>query len=265
MKIFIVGKKSIIAKNLFLFFKKKNNVKLIDYKDINFKNKNFTIINCSSKKIQLKKNVMDRDIKIINKIKKDNIFHYIMLSTSKVYGGKKIIKDENHVCRPKNLYGIQRLKVEKQIKKILPDNNFTILRLSNVINFDLRKKSYSKTFMNRMLRDLKYKNLIKIPQEETYKDFIGEKNVFEIINIIIKSKIFGLYNLSSGISISASTIAKNLIKGYGKNIKIYRDHRLKTDNFTLSNKKLYKLTKYRVLKKDLINQIYNLGKNLRNV
>tara|TARA_Y100000389_G_C17467158_1_gene526680 strand:+ start:2535 stop:3335 length:801 start_codon:yes stop_codon:yes gene_type:complete len=264
-KILIVGKKSLIANNFYNFLKKKTNVKLIDFKKLNIKNKTFTIINCSSKKNMNKKNQIDRDIKIINKlIKKNNTFHYIMLSTSKVYGGGQSVKKEAQRCKPNCVYGKHRLKVENIIKKLLPENNFTILRLSNVVNLDLRKKSNSKTFINKMLCDLKFKNFIEIPKKFVFKDFIDEDNLYKIINMVIKKKVFGLFNLSSGIPTSTNEMAKNILKGYGKGM-IIKNKNLKTDSFVLSSKSLFDKLNYKITKNDLNLKFVKLGKILKNV
>lgn len=271
MKIFIVGKKSLVAKNLYFFLKKKfdkKKVQLINYNKLKIKNSSFIIINCSSKKItrnKLRSFYSDRDVKIINKISnKNNQFHYIMLSTSKVYGGRKLIKFEYDNCRPKDLYGKQRLKTEKFIQQKLINKNYTILRLSNILNFDIRIKSYSKTFINKMLNDLRFRGFAEIPSKKIIKDFIDQESVNRIIYNVIKKNITGVFNVSSGIPITGNEIAKNIIFGYKKGI-IKKNKLLATDNFVLDPMKLYKIINFKISKKFLISKIIHLGKKLKNV
>ena len=265
-KIYIVGKRSLIAKNLFNFFKnKKKKVSLIDYKDIKITKKKFIIINCSSKKNSKHDPILDRDIKIINKISKtNNSFYYIMLSTAKVYGGKKLIKKETLKCNPNSKYGKYRRKVEILLKQKMKMKNFIILRLTNLLNLDLRQKSNSKTFINKMLRDLRYKNIIEIPKDKTIKDFIDQNSFHKIFDLLIKKKIIGTFNLSSGIPTSTDQIAKYIIKGYEKG-SIVKNKSLITDSFVLSSQKLNKYIKFKISKKKLNNEFINIGRNLRNV
>ena len=269
MTIFIVGKKSLIAKKLFFFLKNKFNVNLINLRDLKakvinkYQNKYFIIINCSSKKKLIPSSVIDSDIQIVKKISKIKNFHYIMLSTSKVYGGKKLIKNEYDPCKPLDLYGKERLKSEKYIKKFLTNKKYTILRISNVLNFDNRKKTLSQTFINKMLKDLKFKGYIEIPEKIIIKDFIDEKNLNKCIEMIIKKKIFGIYNLSSGIPLNGNEISEYLISAYGKGF-IKKNNILKTDNFVLNSKKLFKILNIKISKKYLKKKIIDLGKKLKD-
>ena len=75
-----------------------------------------------------------------------------MLSSSKVYGVSKK-NSENSKCLPITKYGKYRLKTEKYLQKRLK-KNLLILRVSNVLNFDLRINSASKTTINTMLINL---------------------------------------------------------------------------------------------------------------
>jgi dTDP-4-dehydrorhamnose reductase len=265
MNICLIGKKSLIAKTLFIFLKKKNsNVRLIDFNQLPKKIKFSTIINCSSKKNDPKlKNIdWDRDVKIAKIISKQKkSCHFIMISTAKVYGGKKIIKEECNICKPLNSYGKHRLNVEEKIKKIL-SKNYTILRLSNLANFDIRPNSFSKTFINKMLTDLKNNGIIEIPVKKNIKDFIDEKSFCKIIVSVANKKIFGTYNLSSGIETRVDILAKCIISGFGSG-KIIRNSNLITDNFVLKSKKLFKKINFSINSKYLIKEFKKLGKKLK--
>ena len=122
-RILIIGVNSFIGNNLYPVFKKKFNVKKINYSEfllIDKKNlTNFSyIVNCASNKRYVyskysKKN--DFDIEIAKRIK-DHKCKLIFLSTRKVYRPGNNIK-ENSKLKPNCNYSINKLITESIIKK----------------------------------------------------------------------------------------------------------------------------------------------------
>ena len=263
-KIIIIGKRSLLANYL---KKKLSSVHKITLKNFNEVKNNKSLgkfdylINCSSYKIFKKKNInKDRDVIFAKKIKNSKCI-LIMISTSKVYGIKNCEKkSESDNCHPITSYGKSRFFVEKQIQKIIP-NQYLILRLVNLINFDTRKKTGSKTAINTMIKDLLSKNIISVPSKKIYKDFIT-MNYFSLsVEFCIKKKLIGIYNLSSGFGTSLCKVARLLILGYGKGV--IKKKKINTDSFVLDNKKLYFTLKKKLLKKNLYKEIIKIGKQMR--
>jgi ATP-dependent Clp protease ATP-binding subunit ClpA len=178
---------------------------------------------------------------------------------------KKIsdIKDKkSQVVRSQKYEEAAKLRdVEKQLQKIIP-NQHLILRLVNLINFDTRKITGSKTAINTMIKDLLSKNIITVPSKKIFKDFIT-MNYFSLsVEFCIKKKLTGIYNLSSGFGTSLCKVARLLILGYGKGIIIKK--KINTDSFVLDNKKLYFALKKKLLKKNLYKEIIKIGKKMRS-
>jgi dTDP-4-dehydrorhamnose reductase len=263
-KILIIGRKSLIANFLKKKLSKLHNVSLKDFKEkLTYKkitNYNF-IINCSSHKLLKKKNYnQDRDVFLANKIKTTKC-KLIMLSTAKVYGDNtNILKKESSNCRPTSTYGKSRYLVEKKIQKIIP-NQYLILRLSNLVNFDIRQKTGSGTAINCMLKDLRQKKTITIPSKKTIKDFVTMKFFLSVIISCLKKNLYGVYNLSSGFSTDLNTLSKLLIKGYGSGI--IKKKKRYTDKFILDNSKLFNKIKKKMLRQALYNEVIAIGKKLK--
>jgi dTDP-4-dehydrorhamnose reductase len=264
IKILIIGRKSFIANFLKKELSKFYNVTLKNFKEIlHYKKINSVnfIINCSSSKPYKKNHYnQDRDIFFAKKIIKTKC-KLIMLSTAKVYGDKtNILKKESSNCRPTSAYGKSRYLVEKKIQKLIP-NQYLILRLSNLVNFDIRQKTGSRTAINCMLKDLRQKKIITIPNEKTIKDFVTMKFFLSVIISCLKKNLYGVYNLSSGFSTDLNTLSKLLIKGYGSGI-IQKKKRY-TDKFILDNSKLFNKIKKKMLRQTLYNEVIAIGKKLK--
>ena len=265
-KILLVGKRIILEEKIKNKLIKSFSVKHISFSDFKkIGNKSlksfYLLINCSfNKNINNVKN--NPDIYIAKKIKKTTI-RYVMLSTSKVYGidnYKKKIK-ENFKCKPKTKYGLIRFKTENVLLNLL-SKRLLILRISNILIFDLRNDKWSSNFINTMLNSLKYKFTITIPKKKILKDFITIDYFTENLLKLIKKEAIGIFNISSSIGISLKKISFLLINGFGRgNINYINTN---SDSFILSNKKLIKVNRKYISLKILNKYIYNLGKKLRN-
>ena len=260
-KILIIGKKSLVSLNIKNFLKSRHYVKRLSFLRIKKKYllKYDFIINCN-----FDDNILDikktSDYIIANFIKKKKII-LITLSSGKVYGtNEKKLISENKKCYPVTKYGRIKLNTEKILKKLLK-NQLLILRVSNIIQFDIRKNAKIKTFINTMLRDLKNKNIITIPKNEIFKDFLPLKFFNNVLIQLIEKNITGIYNVGSGVGMKISEVAKLLIKGYGsgKLTKVYDI----TDNLVLNVSKLKKIIKYNISKKVIKKEIIKMGEQLK--
>lgn len=263
MKILIIGKKSLLSSNIEKYLKKEHFVKRISFFKI-IQNKSFLldfdfVINCSFN-INVKDYRKTSDFILASFLNnKKTIF--VMISTCKVYGfNKKNIFSERMKCRPYSYYGKLKFLIEKRIKKLLK-NRVLILRLSNIIQLDLRKKTFLKTFINRMLLDLKMEQKIFIPKNNFKKDFLPINFFYDVLNQLLKKNVTGTYNIGTGIGLKLEEFAKLLIKGFGYG-RIYKVND-RTDDMILNINKLKKKITYYVSKKKIKNEIIRLGEQLR--
>tara|TARA_E500000178_G_scaffold77692_1_gene75741 strand:+ start:737 stop:1537 length:801 start_codon:yes stop_codon:yes gene_type:complete len=245
-KIILIGRNSFLSQNFSVFLKKKkirffiisyNNFMKLSHKRL----KNYeTILNFSINKDFVQKKYAlknDLDLKIAKKIKDVNV-RLVVFSTSKVYKSASNIK-ETSLKNPLTNYGKNKLKSESSLKKIL--SNYVILRISNIIGRKLRKnkRSVTNTFFDIVRLNLKKKKIV-VPEKNFFKDFIFIEDFCIVLHKILTKKIKGTYNLSSGKKTYLHSIAK-MISQYTK-IPITLNKE-KTDSFTLSNLKLFKVLK----------------------
>lgn len=260
IKILIIGKKSFISlilqkelKNFFI-------IKTVDFQNflkIDKKSlKKFRyIINCSLNKKYITKKYNfknDFDYIIANKIKDFDI-GYILLSTRKVYKIGDNLK-ENSKKAPKNIYSKNKLITEKKLFSLIK-KKLLILRISNLIGFPKVKSSRKihNTFIDHFFVCAKKGHVID--NKENYKDFLSSNQFSNIIKMLIKKRIYGIFNVSIGKKVYLFNIfnwlnfyndEKNTIK---KQLKIYPQ-----ENFFLNNSKLLKTLNIKLsltkLKKD---------------
>lgn len=265
-KILLIGKRSILAKEIKYKLVKSFLVKHISFEDFKKIRNNdlkrfYLLVNCSfNKNLHNFKN--NPDVYIAKKIKNTKL-KYVMLSTSKVYGSKSYKKKikENFKCKPKTKYGLIRFKTENVLLKLL-SKRLLVLRISNILLFDLRKNKFSSNVINVMLNSLKHKFLITIPKNKVIKDFITIDYFTENLFKLIKKEANGVFNISSSIGMSLKKISFLLINGFGHGKINYNN--TNSDSFILSNNKLIKVNRKHVNLRKLNKYVYNLGKKLRN-
>ena len=265
-KILIIGKNSFIGSNLHFFLKKKYSIKIVSFKNeiLKILNKYDYIINCSSNQKYIKykydeKN--DFDLKIIKKIKGTNT-KFIFLSSRKIYLPSANLK-ENSKKKCVNNYEKNKYITENKIIK-LHKNNSIILRISNLIGFkknNLRKIHLTYVdYLLKMINDRKFYENGKI-----YKDFLDINSFSQIIHLMIKNKLFGIYNVSIGKKIYLNEINGWILHYYKKKnkLKIYNFN--KDDNsesFFLNNSKLLKKINLKINKQKLKKECFKLSKKL---
>ena len=242
-KIIIIGRKGLIGSNLNLSLKRKYFVSNLDFekfikKKDTFINRFNYIINCTSninyiKNKYQKKN--DFDLKIANKIKNLDI-KMIMLSTRKVYDATYNIKESSSL-NPMDSYSKNKVISEKALTKILK-KKVLILRISNIVGLNNKKsKKLHKTFIDVFIKNTQ-KGLI-FDNKNEYKDFISIKKFCEILEKLILTNAFGIFNVSVGKKIFLKDIQSWLNfynKGDLKRLELNKMSKI--DSFTLCNKKL---------------------------
>jgi len=242
-KILIFGKNSFIGSNLYTFLKNKHFVKIKSFNSKSLKNLNKFdyVINCSISKKYISNSYSqnnDFDFKIVNKLGNDTQF--IFLSSRKIYEPKANIYEGSKV-KCLNNYEKNKFITEKKILKIKGDKSI-ILRVSNIIGFKkYNPRRVHHTYLDYLISKTKKGELI-LNQNE-FKDFLDITSFSKIINLIIKKKVFGTYNISIGKKVYLKKLNNWLLSSI-KNKKKFRIIKIKNDkkkqSFYLNNSKIKK-------------------------
>ena len=132
-------------------------------------------------------NIMVKNfVRIIKKSKLMNKVFFLHISTDQVYSGNGPHK-ENYT-KPENIYSKSKLKGEKHIKKI----NGCVIR-TNFIGKSLIKKKSLSDWVYQSLKNNKKINAFKNVKFSP----LNIETLCAYINLIIKKKISGVYNLGS--------------------------------------------------------------------
>lgn len=198
-------------------FKKKKFFKTIYFDLKNIKNltflKNFDSIiicagingikNCeANKKLSQKINVKSMT-KIINYLNK-NLIHYIFFSSTQVFEKPYIKNFSRTKLEPKNLYGIQKLIIEKKINK---KKYGLIIRPAKIVvkNNDI--------FFNRFIN--KKNKILKV--RSNYKVYFSDIEKLTIkINKFLKQKKTGIVNFSSKKKFTVLFLARKYLRNFKK-------------------------------------------------
>ena len=258
-KILIIGKRGFIGKNLNKFLKTKHNVKLISFKKaLNFKqiDKYNFVINSSINRDYIKKKYnknFDNDLKIAERVNNKKAI-YVFLSSRKVYKAKANVNEKSKLS-PKSNYAKNKTMTEKILYEKFK-NNLIILRISNIIGDKSKfSKNLHKTFVDIFYE--KAKKGIIYNNKQNYKDFISIQKFCEIINMIIRKNLRGIYNISIGRKVFLNDVVKWLNHFNKNKFKIINYNKYPTGNFYLNNRKL--MAKIKIsnniesLKKDCLN------------
>ena len=216
-KILIIGKKSFVTSVL-----KDNLKKFFFLKIINFENF-----------LKIKKSYLT------------DFNHIINCSLNRKYVTRKVYKlgnnlKENSVKKPKSFYSKNKLITEKKLFSILK-KKVLILRVSNLIGYSktLSSRKIHNTFIDQFFLNIK-KGYI-IDNKKNYKDFLSSNQFSKIIEMLIKKKTHGIYNVSIGEKVYLHDIIKWL---NFHNTNSYTVKKLpkyySQQNFYLNNSKLIK-------------------------
>ena len=260
IKTLVIGKNSFIAKNLdniFLFKKiSYNEISRFDFTQYD------VVINCAIN--PLYKNTkysekIDVDFEIGKKSCQKGC-HYIMLSTSKVYGKKSELEiyDEFSTLNPFDYYSENKVKTEIKLLSNFADR-VTILRGSNIFGFEYGRNSFVGYCMSQLVNEGK----IDLTMSENVKrDFLFVEDAAKIIENVCIKKPIGVYNLSSNYGLQIGQIIKSLISGYKHGGIINKVGFGLERQFILNNNKLKKYLNISIGPFDYDNIFINLGKQL---
>jgi|688.fasta_scaffold257596_3 nucleoside-diphosphate-sugar epimerase len=259
--------KSNIFKNQKLIFinRKKTHYKK-NYLNYNFKDfkkiKNYYIelfvhLAAADPENSNKKNIIEINKKIDNILiylqKKNKIKKIFFTSSNSIFKNNvsEIIR-QNTIPKPKEVYGISKLKTEKLIKKNF--KSYLILRLPSVIGVGLKKG-----LIYKLSKQIKKGKTIKVYNiKKKFNNILDVKDLIKIIQFYFKEsiKIKKIYNVCSNDSILILNLLKFLHKIFKKKLKIidcgisenYKYYFLSKSNF-------FKNFKFLKIKKTLINNV----------
>ena len=266
-KILIFGKNSFIGSNLYTFLKNKHFVKIKSFNSKSLKKlNNFDyIINCAINKNYINKIYSknnDFDLKIVKKLNQNT--NFIFLSSRKIYKPASNIYERSKInCF--NNYEKNKYLTEKKILGI-KKNKSIILRISNIIGFKKYNPRRSHhTYLDYLISKIKKGDLI-LNQNE-FKDFLDINTFSKIIDLIIKKKVFGIYNVSMGKRVYLRDLNNWLLKSYKnkKKLKIIKlKNNKKNQSFYLNNSKLKKRIDLNIDITKLQKECIKLSKKLFN-
>lgn len=228
--ILIVGKNSFIGSN----FAKYCGGTIVGYDEIDGVDVSSfdVVINCSIDdryKAEKYCEEIDTNIKLSDRTRGQ----FIMLSSRKVYGAYDdlVCHTEMGWTNPTDFYSENKLISEEAV---LRNPSSTVLRLSNVYGFEPGRKSFFGYTIDQLLSG----HITYTISPDTKRDFIYIVDLCKILAKIAEVKPSGIYNLGSSIATNASTIAENIVNGYGDYIDIYYKTSIPSDQFVLSTDKL---------------------------
>lgn len=256
-KTLLVGENSFIGKHL-------NKCDKISYKQcdsVDF-SKYDVVVNCALNplyKISPYSEELDVDFEIGKKAF-DNGCHYVMISTSKVYGKSNALTtySENSEISPFDNYGKNKLTTEFKLLSNF-SSSVTILRGSNIFGYEYGRNSFVGYVMTKLVNEGKITFSI---DSNTRRDFLFVEDAAKIIERVCELKPFGVYNLSSNQPISAIRIAQKIIEGYPYGGKIETSEIKPERQFALDNTKIKKKLKIEIGPFDFDKIFYDLGKQL---
>ena len=265
-RILIVGKRGFLGNYLNKYLSKKFQIKFISFKEISNLKKTIIkydyIINTSTNKNYINKKYhknFDNDFHISNFLdpKKNTL---IFFSSRKVYKSKENIKESSKL-NPLSNYSKNKLITENFLKNKLK-SNLLILRISNIIGFKKKQKNLHSTFVDMFYEKAK-KGFI-YDNGNKFKDFLSIQKFSQILEMIIRKDLRGIYNVSIGKKIYLSEIIDWLNRYNKKPVKVIRYKSSKNQNFYLNNKKLMSKIKIKNELSELKKECLILSKKLFN-
>ena len=206
-------------------------------------------------------------IKILKELIKKNIY-FIFFSSEFVFNGKKKNFSERDKTRPVNIYGKQKLIVEKFIIKNA--KKYSILRIAKTYGDDLNDDTLISSYLKNLLLGQKK---FTVASDQFFSPlFIGDLK--KIIKIFMKKKINGLFNVGGPERLSRYdclyNVNKFLNEKHQNKIKLKK---IKLENFSFYDKRpldvsmnIQKLNKVINFKMTKINKVAKkmIKKNMLN-
>jgi len=250
LKILLTGGTGFIGKNLISYFNSKNisvdnlsrEILQNDKKLDNFLKSNQSklkqnydvLIHLAAELDNSSKELISTNVSLTKKLLKlcvkNKISRFIFTSSHLVYGKTDYLPiDEEHSTKPKTDYGKSKLLAENICKSFSKDFGLqiSILRISSVFGFGQNEKY----IIPKMFKDIFSEKIILHKYSNGFQlmDLIHVDDVSKAILKSCKSKKTGIYNISSGIGITALDLAK-IISKFVKGCKISIEYKKEETN-----------------------------------
>ena len=157
--------------------------------------------------------------------------HFIFFSSGFIFNGLIGNYSEKNNSKPVNLYGKQKLNIERYIKK--KTNNYTILRIAKTYSDDINDQ----TLISKFLKSLKDGNkFFKFADDQKFNPLFV-KDLNNIINFFIKKKIVGIFNIGGPEQLSRYDCMIKIKNLFGKNSSKIIVNKTKFSTFKVTEKR----------------------------
>ena len=186
--------------------------------------------------------------KIINEVIKKNIY-FLFISSEFIFSGKKGDYNENDKAKPINLYGKQKLLIEKFLKENY--KNFSILRIAKTYSDNMKDKTLITSYINEIFSR---KKIFFASKKQIFSP-LYVKDLIKIIYFFLSKKKVGLFHVAGPKSYSRFQILIKILN------KINKDRK----NKFLPKIKDVNLNKLKLIAKRPLNVSLNINKLKKNI
>jgi dTDP-4-dehydrorhamnose reductase len=197
---------------------------------------------------------------LIKTLIKSNIY-FIFFSTEFVFDGKRGNYKEDAIAKPINVYGKQKLEIEKYIQK--KTQNYCIFRIAKTYG----DKPWDSSLINDFLAKSKNKIIAHVASDQVFSP-IYVKDLVKITEFFMKKKIKGIYNVGGNKAISRYKLYKkfNFLLKNNKNFPQVKIMCKKISDFKFFDKRPKNVSfNTKKLKKTLNFKLSNIEKIFTNI
>lgn len=208
---------------------------------------------------------MDQDSQIAERIATYPSIKFVMISSRAVYpiGASLVPIKETVLLKKSNQrqYGLNKIRSEQNCTEILGTETLIVIRPANVFGFEKGRG----TFMGIALSRLKSRGEILLDiKRESIRDFIPVSEFSRYLLKLILADQSGIFNVGSGHGLAVGEVCRQLIEGYGQGTIITTEDADISDQFILDTKKLTSATDYYLTEGSILDDIRNIGIDLRD-
>ncbi len=173
------------------------------------------IINCAWEPDLYEKKIRD-DLSWdgrFSQIAQEREAYFVMMSSRAVYANRvdpPLLEGE--YCHAQTVYGRNKTTVEAGLQRIIGPR-LLITRIGNVFG---NESTGRRTFVSTALESLRTRGEIELRMApETRKDFLPVCFLGNAFRALISERAHGIYNVSSGLTLTVRDVAEALVRGYG--------------------------------------------------
>jgi nucleoside-diphosphate-sugar epimerase len=152
--------------------------------------------------------------------------------------------NENDPCKPLSDYAKTKLEGSLILEEA---KNSIILRLFNSYSNNLPNNHLISEFKSKVLNSQNNSNKVYVENYNCVRDFVSTRFLSQSIDLMIKSKEIGIYNICSGSGFSYFQIIQEMLKFQGKYCDILNLNNVESSVIIGDPNKWYSLTKTKYL------------------